>query len=693
MEIYVKQKDNNNNWFEKKLSLFGDEEIELTKNWNDKQYISGYGSYSTSFSVPIDANNQEIFKYYDIIGGLLQKSITPRTDNFLNPVYFIPARIVVNEYEIVGNLQMLGFSLKKQQKYAYNLTFYGSEKNFIRDLNNSKAPKLNDVVLSGISFNFTSNNIMATWIDLDPMCYVPLMATKKPLVYRDEAQESNINGLVSLTSGITMSDLAISYNFKKLMEQFLSYNGFTFSGTTEIYNFLEQLYIMPNTKIEMNSRVLYISSDVFSGNLINNNKNILTFKNNLEGNLDTIDFNRTTNEYTVGESGRYSLKFVSKNIKFNPNFNGTFENCNLYLINTSTNTYIKSIYGNEIYSFNPDDDIDGEFDLLTGTKFKFCVNYTYSQTFPGFYEDQIITEYYEDFFSDNEIEANISFSLVKTEDYDYTKSKINFVDMFISDFLINFCKSFNIFFIYDDKDKIIKLYFKDELPSTSYDLSRYLILDKEYTFNHNQKYKLINYKFEDGKDVNNIIYKKNNGTNLAFGEYKKNYNYDVGIDKLEYKSIFTVFPKTFLNKTDNKNNIIISTGIPLHSELDESNNAINTDFLLFYRLPIVNGVMPYNLQNSKNTFVRLELAPDYGPTNYLKTYSLDYSFRNKNGFIKLNDNVTKKYETQMDFILPTNILYKLNIYDYVVIHNIWYEISEITTNIKTGYSKIKLITK
>ena len=154
-----------------------------------------------------------------------------------------------------------------------------------------------------------------------------------------------------------------------------------------------------------------------------------------------------------------------------------------------------------------------------------------------------------------------------------------------------------------------------------------------------------------------------------------------------------MFPKTFLNKTDDRNNIIINTGIPFHSELDESNNAINTDFLIFYRLPLVTGVMPYNLQTGKNMFGRYDLAPDYGPTNNEKTYSLDYSFKNRNGFIKVNDNVTKKYEVQMDFILPTNILYKINIYDYVVIHNIWYEIREITTNIKTGYSKMKLITK
>ena len=76
------------------------------------------------------------------------------------------------------------------------------------------------------------------------------------------------------------------------------------------------------------------------------------------------------------------------------------------------------------------------------------------------------------------------------------------------------------------------------------------------------------------------------------------YNYDVGQDKSEFKSIFTVFPHSYLNVTDTTNAILNRTDIPLHSELNDTLSPITTDFLLFYRLPKKVVQFPFNLQNS-----------------------------------------------------------------------------------------------
>ena len=183
----------------------------------------------------------------------------------------------------------------------------------------------------------------------------------------------------------------------------------------------------------------------------------------------------------------------------------------------------------------------------------------------------------------------------------------------------------------NNKDKYLGL------SAIDYDLSRWQILDVDTTFNHQAKYKLIDYSFAEPKDINNLAWYQGNNilgisgltqqvtNSLWYGENKVYYNYDVGTDKLEYKSIFTVFPKTYLNKTDSDNNIIANTGIPLHSELNESFNSLNTDYLLMYRNPnMITGLTyGYHLQNSALTFDIMYHCSDYGPTGNNR-YSLDY---------------------------------------------------------------------
>src|SRR5574344_1869210 len=102
MQIYVTIKDQN---IERQLSIFQDEDIELTRSWNEQMIISGYGSYSKTFSVPCDENNSEIFGYYSVIGANM-------VNNIIDPNKNISCRIIVNENEFIGNIQLVGFSTK-----------------------------------------------------------------------------------------------------------------------------------------------------------------------------------------------------------------------------------------------------------------------------------------------------------------------------------------------------------------------------------------------------------------------------------------------------------------------------------------------------------------------------------------------------------------------------------------------------
>lgn len=689
----------NDNYVEKKCSLFGDEEIELTWNWNDQQVLTGYGSFSKTFSLPIDSNNSEIFKYYDVINASLNLTPVSGFKNAIDPNYFLPARLIIQEFEMIGNIQVVSFSTKGGFHYSYNVNFYGTEKNLIKTLNSSLLNKIADLDISGATFTFNFENVVSSWTGSNTFHFTPLMTINRPFNYRDTVQQNNINSSLGSTTGISMTDLCVGYNFKQILDRMFKTHNINLQHSTKITDFLKELYIFPNNKIEFGSGLLYIYTQSTETKLfewsyydiIMNQLPITPYLDTdgfLAGTTDSASYDTTYNYYTAPSTGNFVLNY-SYNITPNVSQSGFFSSIVILVRDYTNGDLIQSseyVTNSGNYSVN--------LALNSGQKIHILAYYKY------FNADLQVNE--NKFFLYNELTTFIKIFKAKDTVYDYDKSTINFPDMFLSDFFTSWCKSFNIFFIYDDTKKLLKTYFKDELPKTIYDFSRYLLLDKDYLFNHQQKYKLIDYKFATPKDINNLAYKQAATTqgagntsfslpdisgDLWYGENKTYYNYDVGIDKLEYNSIFTVFPRTTLNKTDNDNMVIEDTAIPLHSELDESYKALNTDFLLAYKMQIVTGLThTYNLQSATG-YTSMDYASDYGPTGP-SGYTLNYkSFPNV-----IKDNVNKRYETELEFLLPTTLIFNLKVYDQIVVYGTWYEIVEISANIKTGYSKISLVT-
>lgn len=768
MEIYVRFKIKDT-YTERRLSLFDDEEIELNRVWNEQQILSGYGSWSKSFSVPADHNNSEIFKYYNIIGGVLVNNTNTSLSEQANPNKFMPARIVINEYEIIGNLQLLSFSQKNMSNFSFNIIFYGTEKNLISYLNSSTTPKLKDIGFDDVSFFFNIENVVNSWSGINSLYFVPTMATSRAINYRDVVEVGNINSSVMpATSGLSMRDLSVAYNFKQILNKMLLSSGIGLSGSTKVELLMKDLYMMPNTKVEYTSDLTYIYTKAFEYytrfngidcNILKLTPNTTTTTGIMPGNKDFVsydqinDYVNSDNYYNVQSTGQYKFNF---SFTQTGTLLGESQWANLLIIDYDSNVVLKQ------YAHALPDTIEIILNLTSGQTIQFLTYYQYSVTD---YDDQYGTQYsyttYTDTnYLDDQLSALIKVSLNSDAPYNYEKSIINFPDMYVSDFLINFCKTFNIFFIYDDTSDVgvnpynfvgewtasapgdliqtyyftnnvvtyngnyyvcvnnhqshqstpppnsnftltdayilepyptkghVKLYFKDELTSNTYDLSKYLLLDKEYTYNHQKKFKMIDYKFKEGKDISNLAWFRSGPTSLQYGESKINYDYDFGIDKLEYTSMFTIFPRTTLNKTDDQNEIIENTEICFHSELNESLSALNTDFLLMYRLPIITGLThTYNLQNSSTGYTEMTYCSDYSPDG-ANGYSLDYT--KLTGVIK--DNVNMKYEVELDFLLPSEILYNIKIYDNILINNIYYDILEMTMNIRNGLTSIKLVT-
>lgn len=778
MELYIRSTLNGDET-DRKVSLFGDEVIKLTTKWNDVQVINGYGSFSQSFSVPIDPNNAEIFKYYDLMGGFYIQS-TGFTDNSLNPNYFLPARIVINEHVIEGNIQVTGFSTKNQQRFAYQVVFFGEEKNLIRDLNSSDFPKLNDTILSDIEFQFNKENVEATWVGTGTTHFVPIMATKKPLNYRDDKQEGNIKtGAIDTTAytgvtGVDMNNLTVAYDFQKILEQMMITNGIQLSASTKVYSFLDELYIGINTKVTYTGADLtYVYTEAFRDNIyeldgvtynkLNMTISSLTDTGIMPGNKDfeswdnIDDYTISDDTYTAQGAGDYSFTF---NMKMLVDLQYTdVTKYRLKIVDVDTD---EVLYTNA--SSTMPRTVSTTVALTTGQRVMFLVNYEYSTI--GWANGKFIYIFLDAYYYDNVNSVIIKAEQVAISPYNMKKTTINFPDMLMSKFFTDFCKSFNIFFSYTDLlsvDKnvyryvgpwtggtigtlyftndvvtydgeyylcnsthisvqgtpppntkfdltdstilypnatlgLCKMYFREELPAQLHDLSNYLLEDKAYTYTSDPKYKLINYKFAEGKDINNLTWQNavnNNGyeqegteniTGLAYGELKTHYAYDVGIEKLEFKSPFTVFPRTTLNYTDNENYVISDTEIPLHSELNESLSGIKTNFLLMYKNEQVTGLSDYNIQSNVTGYTSITYAADYsttGPGGYVLDYNL---FPNI-----VKNNTTNKFRTELEFKLTPAILYDIKVYDVIRVHNIWYEIEEMNIDIKTGEVKMKLL--
>jgi hypothetical protein len=275
---------------EYQLSVFQDENIEITKSWNEQQIISGYGSWSKTFQVPCDHNNDNIFKYYNIIGA-------SKNGYKMNPNFFYKARIIIEHTEIIGNIQIMGFKIKNGEYHSYELTFYGEEKNLINYLNKSVCPKISQAANIG-SFLINVDTIEATWAANNPDFFVPLMATKRPFVYRSLNEEnynenpnniaalSDINGAI-LTSGVTLNDLGIAYNFSKMLDNLFISNGLTHLKSTNVTEFLDNLYLMNNSNYTSTlvGDITAIQTKAFSNNSILVNRlyqNVLNISERLD---------------------------------------------------------------------------------------------------------------------------------------------------------------------------------------------------------------------------------------------------------------------------------------------------------------------------------------------------------------------------------------------------------------------------
>ena len=723
MEIYLNLNNKTH-----KLSLFDDEELTLTKKWDEQQVMQAYGSFSSTFNIPIDAINSEIFGYYNEIDSIF-------SDYVIDPNYYISSKIVIDSYEFLGNVQLIGFTEKNGLPYSFQISFYGDEHDLIKEMNKdpnnpNKLVKLNDALqLPNLIFNydsvtlswesgntFTDNGV--TWSSND--YFIPLMANQRPFVLNQfDLSENNIypvkifeNGVETFqhTSGITMTDLSASYNFKWILDKMFTYNNITHSPSTSIIEFLDEMFIMSTTNFDqyvgnlLNMSIDYDENDNFfdlNGRRYNQLEKLLYLPNNIDKtSLYPDAYNHDC--YHVGEENNYQINFtydISDDASMGlienmpPNCRESFDSIIFYIFDDQNNLIAKGS------SKNKHDTIVIEKYFYVGQILYFTCQAkykVYDPNVPKGFNDDSQYFYFKDRFWNGELSGRISVSSIAINNYDYVKNIQRWPDMLSSDFFLNFCKSFNIFFIYDDTNRIIKTYFKDEIPRNIYDLTDSMIQDKDYAFTHKQLYKKVNLKFKTSKDINNITYKTNNSKkNIAFGEYISYEKYDIGIKDLTQESIFNVFPNTKLNVTDNRNNIRTATNMSLHSELNESLSPITSDFLLFYRNKMVVPTAPYNLQNDSIFFYKMDdKISKYSPyqNKYIDTegdgYSLDYN----NPKLNLYDNNTQRYEVSLDFLLELDIVSKLKVYDLILVNNIYYEIKNITTNIRNGYTTLKLVT-
>lgn len=683
MELYIDGK---------KCSLFGDEEIEITKSWNDNQMIISYGSYSKTFSIPADKINNNILKNYYIIGN----------QTTINPSYFISSYIEISGYQINGNISIQGVSYKKGILYSYNITFYGYEKNLLKELNTSEYKKLNDIPLgSDYTFQYNYPDIPNTWPHTGLTVFVPLISHENEYVYSSFSGFTNNIAYPYEINYIKVKDLRAYYHMKTLLKDIFSVYGITFNHSSEVEKLLYEMYIKPgpNPEYVEASGLTYIHSRTVDAYINNetNEENVISIYNSdsydpkpygyLPGNTDFISYvdimdwaysqANDLNYYECQTGGIYNFEIVYNRSTFHPQYN--IKRMRIYPRYYHTMDYITDINNTNNNGYSTTDYIGTiSFRLLldAGDKVQLSCDYNLTRGNQN--------KRYQ--FDTNEVDFRIKINKVPDQIYNYFSIKPVFIDMLVSDFFINFCKSFNIFFIYDDENKIINTYFKDDFDISYYDLTKYNII-KDYSLNTKLKYKTIDYKFKEGKDIGNIEYRKRHPTN--FGQYLLKNDYDIGQEKLEFTSIFNVHPDLNLNKIDSLGNIIGATNLIYYNELDEGGKEVSNDFTIIYKRPMYPTSDYYYFQFDYDDFTSFISAPGFGSYN-LSGYTTDYN----NLITKFNtyNDITNRFETQMDFILPFNIIYNLNVYDVIIVSGIYYEIKDFTFNIKTGYTKMKLTT-
>lgn len=684
------------------LDLFPDENIQIILKQTDIRDISvNYDDYTNPFTIPASPKNNKTLKFwYDpSFDGQISENIPCRID--INGVLFKK-----------GSLKIQGAQKDSNGKIKHYLVNFTTDLKSLKDKFGEK--KIGDLdyseTISLVEFEYNDSTVLDGIINnTNSDIEFPLISTTRLLENFTTFKYVNSSTL----NGIRKEELRPAIKLRKVFEAIENNFDLKFVGNfyTNNNSRLDYLYLWLNKNenpFKNTAKIINLTGTPSSP------ENFITEIDN------SIGFNTTHDYFTI-------LKNTYNNYRFN------FYN-DIYTSNTTTKykTFLQEII------LNTDGSVDevttakqnnsgfvAASEWVTGnSKLNYSIRIsTYGKklAYRLLIETQgdltissinirIVNSYFNVGFKRGTISLNLSSPISIPANFNI---QLNLPEISVYDFIISLIKMFNLVILPVPQSKnVFQLeYYNNFYKSfNSVDITKYT--NRSVKINPVKNYKKYEFKHADSSYGTNIIFKNNQTPNREYGSFKEEYsNGDEGELKVETKFNLLIFREmldvgltssgiTLLNQTwitSDSLNEDFSKGVfnkPTIFFYNEKSNTPSDKKLAFTSVSNVSSpITQYSIFSNVDS---LEIT-DYSTTT---TFSSESYFNDNlrikslyyNHYNKLVSGIISRYsrEYEVEANLPKSIYTNLNLGTNLVIGNNKFTISDLTINLLTGDTKLKL---
>jgi len=635
-----------------KIDLFEDEKISINlsvKNINDLSKV--LTDFTQSFSVPCTKSNNSVFQHwYDAdIDGTFNVNI--RIEAYLE-VNTLPFRF--------GSVQLDSAKLKDGLPYSYSCTFYGGAVS-LSDLFGDDMLKDLDS-LTQYNHNYDSlpvTNSMAYTNLSDGDVYYPMINAVDEM----SLQTGNARDLENINTSISYREFKPALRNIRIIEAIEEKYGITLSK-----DFFDRA-VFYNTFLWLNKETGYLKPKGLEERVDIQNV----------GNLSNIDINTNTtlNEFTFVPTNFYFYRHIACTIYPEAGYENLWYSISCYrngtLINESGFLGNATLYWTEPYN-----------GLNTLNTFYFTIQasgaFAYKSKINGFYEPPFGGVQYAHINNTNTVNVLSTINIV--EQVPEIKVKDYFSSLMAQFNLIIKPITANNFYI----DTLDSWYEKGK----NYDLNKYIDIKEIQVKRPNVK-KKIEFLYQKTEAILGKQYFENNS--VSYGDLKTTFNISGDDLKIETGFENMLFERLRREATGEQTELQVGFAI------DKSLKPTKTKPFIFYR----NGIEV--LEN--NTYI----TPNVIKTEYWHTAtednkkisqvtnSLNFGSDNSSYFYapierSLYFNFWKNYIEDLfnkkcrvlsvTGVMPTNILYRLQMNDKFIIQDRRYKVSELKIDLTTG---------
>jgi len=662
-----------------RVDLFKDESVSITDSiQNVKDIEKVFTSFSQSFSVPANKQNNKIFKHYynfDIVNGFDAR-------------IKVAARLEINDIPFkTGKIKLEGVDLKNNIPNLYRITFFGDIVSLKDKLGEKKLSDLNltsydldydySTVYGKLAVNPATNDIIC-----------PLITHTQRLYYNSTthtAEDGNLYYDVTHNHGVHWNQLKYAMRVNTIIEEIESQFDLTFSSD----------FFKDSTNKQMENLFLWLHRK--SGYVEDLSGSTTNYTTLVDG--WTPDTSSAVNFYIASNgSTLYSDVTYSKR-NYLTDFDITLET-------TSTTDYTVEIYHagfsfyTEVVTGGGNVNIDltgsnyqgeGDYEVyitsasqITFSKIEWTVGYQDPYGSPDFATYDTGT-----FITNNVFRFNVSRQMP---------------DITIISFLTGLFKLFNLTAYVEDNVIVVKPLIDYFVNPTTYDITDYVDISKKSVDNA-LPYKEVRFKFKDTKYF--LANKFSELNNRTWGEI---YHTVDGVSGSVYKVEAPFGHMLFERLNDGTTQKDIQWGW----SVNDSQNAYLGAPLLFYPINVnTGGISVVDVDSDNNPVSSTSLGYVNLPFNTplispvtnsrqlnfnteINEWTLDTSFGLSlfNEYYRtyiINTFDTTARMTKVTAYLPISILLNYELKDIFVINDIKYKINSITTDLLTGKSEIELL--